>query len=159
MYQDLTRLLQDKGIAIEYLSRSFRSVRPIQEAVNAAFAPEMTGNTVTGQPAYVPLEEVVPATEQPSVVVLPAPYPYGARQISKKSIDECLPSTVAAYVDWLIRESGWKVRAAGTEDLVPIASEHIAILFRRFVSWGDDVTRGYVHDAQLESASCREGAA
>jgi len=66
MYQDLTRLLQDKGIAIEYLSRSFRSVRPIQEAVNAAFAPEMTGNTVTGQPAYVPLEEVVPATEHPS---------------------------------------------------------------------------------------------
>ena len=145
MYQDLTRLLQDKGIAIEYLSRSFRSVRPIQEAVNAAFAPEMTGNTVTGQPAYVPLEEVVPATEQPSVVVLPAPYPYGARQISKQSIDRCLPSTVAAYVDWLIRESGWKVRAVATEDLVPIASEHIAILFRRFVSWGDDVTRTYVH--------------
>jgi ATP-dependent helicase/nuclease subunit A len=145
MYQDLTRLLQDKGIGIVYLSRSFRSVRPIQEAVNAAFAPEMTGNTITGQPAYVALEEVAPATEQPAVVVLPVPYPYGARQISKKDIDKCLPSTVAAYVDWLIRESGWKVRVPGTEEVVPIASEHIAILFRRFVSWGDDVTRNYVH--------------
>src|SRR6185295_8634029 len=44
MYQDLCRRLHQKGVAIEYLSRSFRSVRPIQDAVNAAFAPEMTGN-------------------------------------------------------------------------------------------------------------------
>ena len=145
MYQDLCRLLQGKGIAIEYLRRSFRAVKPIQDAVNAAFAPEMTGDTKTGQPAYVPLEEVVPATEQPAVVVLPVPYPYGARQISKQAIETCLPSTVAAYVEWLIRESGWTVRAPGTEKVVPIASEHIAILFRRFVSWGDDVTRDYIH--------------
>ena len=145
MYQDLCRLLQGKGIAIEYLRRSFRAVKPIQDAVNAAFAPEMTGDTKTGQPAYVPLEEVVPATGQPAVVVLPVPYPYGARQISKQAIETCLPSTVAAYVEWLIRESGWTVRAPGTEKVVPIASEHIAILFRRFVSWGDDVTRDYIH--------------
>jgi ATP-dependent exoDNAse (exonuclease V) beta subunit len=145
MYQELSRLLHGKGIAIEYLSRSFRSVKPIQDAVNAAFAPEMTGNTVTGQPAYVPLEEVVPASAQPSVVALPVPYPYGTRAIRKESIEAHLPSTVAAYVEWLIRESGWKVRAPGGQELVPIASEHIAILFRRFVSWGDDVTREYVH--------------
>jgi ATP-dependent helicase/nuclease subunit A len=159
-YQELCRLLQDKGVAIEYLSRSFRAVRPIQEAVNAAFAPEMTGDIVTGQPAYVALEHersecerdsakpvinALPATEQPAVVVLPAPTPYGSQRLSNAAIDGCLPDTVAAFVDWLIRESAWKVREPGTDELVPIASRHIAILFRRFMSWGNDITRDYVH--------------
>src|SRR5262249_40364137 len=40
---------------------------------------------------------------------------------------------------------GWKVRDAGSDRLVPIAPQHVAILFRRFMSWGKDVTRGYVH--------------
>src|SRR5207249_12063525 len=35
MYQDLCQRLRQKGVAIEYLSRSFRAVRPIQEAVKA----------------------------------------------------------------------------------------------------------------------------
>jgi len=145
MYQDLCQRLRQKGVAIEYLSRSFRAVRPIQNAVNAAFAPEMTGNPAVGQPAYVPLEEVRPEADQPSVVVLPAPFPYGSRNLSKEAVARCLPDTTAAYVDWLIRESHWKVRDPASQQLVSIESQHIAILFRRFMSWGRDVTREYVH--------------
>ena len=147
MYQDLCQRLRQKGVAIEYLSRSFRAVRPIQEAVNAAFGPEMTGNLATGQPAYVPLEEVAQpqVMDQPAVVVLPAPFPYGSWNLSKEEIAKCLPDTIAAYVDWLIRESGWKVRDPASQQLVPIESQHIAILFRKFISWGTDLTRNYVH--------------
>ncbi|PYS51579.1 MAG: hypothetical protein DMG13_18390 [Acidobacteria bacterium] len=144
-YQELCRRLQEKGVVIEYLRRSFRAVKPIQDAVNAAFAPEMTGDIATGQPAYVPLEEVAPAGEQPAFVVLPAPSPYGVQRVSNEAIDRCLPDATAAFADWLIRESGWKVREPGTDKLVPVASQHIAILFRRFMSWGADVTGDYVH--------------
>ena len=45
------------------------------------------------------------------------------------------------------RQSGWTVseRAAGGGEVrVPIQARHVAILFRRFTSWGDDVTRPYV---------------
>ena len=113
--------------------------------MNAAFAPEMTGDAATGQPVYVPLEEVAPATEQPSVVVLPAPFPYGQQRVSNEAIERCLPDITAAFADWLIRDSGWKVREPGTDERVPVASQHIAILFRRFMSWGVDVTGEYVH--------------
>jgi ATP-dependent exoDNAse (exonuclease V) beta subunit len=145
MYQELCARLHDKGVATVYLSSSFRSVRPIQDAVNAAFAPEMTGDTATGQPAYVPLEEVVPASDQPAVIALPVPFPYGVRALSNEAIDKCLPDAIAGFVEWLIRESGWKVRDPLSNEPVPIASEHVAILFRRFMSWGTDVTRDYVH--------------
>src|ERR1051326_5694145 len=65
---------------------------------------------------------------------------------SAPASDACLPESIAAYVDWLIRRSGWKVRdPGGSNALVPLESQHIAILFKRFMSWGTDVTRGYVH--------------
>ena len=42
-------------------------------------------------------------------------------------------------------ESGWKVRDAAADGrLVPIQNHHIALLFRRFMSFGDDITREYV---------------
>src|SRR5204863_4471960 len=110
MYQDLCRRLKAKGVGMEFLSRSFRSVRAVQQCVNAAFAPEMTGDEVTGQPAYVPLEEFAATPEQPSVIALPAPRPYGVQRVSNDAIERCLPETVAAFTEWLVRESGWKVR-------------------------------------------------
>jgi ATP-dependent exoDNAse (exonuclease V) beta subunit len=126
-------------------------VKPLQDVINAAFAPEMTGNVETGQPAYVALEPgdaSIVNSEQPSAVALPAPFPYGVRQISNQAVEKCLPAAIAAYADWLIRESGWTVRDPETNARVPIASQHIAILFRRFLSWGQDITREYVHELE-----------
>ena len=48
LYQEVKRLLAEAGVGILNLTRSFRSLRPLQEAINAAFAPEMTGDNVTG---------------------------------------------------------------------------------------------------------------
>ena len=62
------------------------------------------------RPGYVPLEPFRPdLPDQPSVVVLPVPEPYGTQRISNIAIEESLPDAVGAYVDWLINESGWKV--------------------------------------------------
>jgi ATP-dependent helicase/nuclease subunit A len=149
LFQALCERLTVQGIASVQLSRSFRAVWPIQDVVNAAFAPVMQNNKETGQPAYVPLEEFSPGSDQPSVVVLPVPRPYGRDYVTKSAIEESLPEAVAAYVNWLIRDSGWKVRDPdGSGELVPIASEHIAILFRRFMSFGRDVTRGYIYELE-----------
>jgi ATP-dependent helicase/nuclease subunit A len=145
-YQEVTRALHGHGVRVLFLNRSFRAVSFIQRAVNAAFAAHMTGDEETGQPGYVPLAEHRPSpAEQPAVVVLPAPRPYGPHGISASAIEESLPEAVAAFVDWLLRRSGWTV--ADPEDpgrRVPLAPRHVCILFRRFVNWGEDVSRPYV---------------
>ncbi len=80
---------------------------------------------------------------QPSVIALPVPSPYGKRNISGAAIDASLPDAVGAFVEWLVRESGWTVsdRRGGT---MPVQAKHVCLLFRRFVSFGTDMTRGYV---------------
>jgi ATP-dependent exoDNAse (exonuclease V) beta subunit len=143
-YQDICQVLRSKGAELIYLSQSFRSVRPIQECINAAFESEMKGDTVTGQPSYVPLEEFAGPATIPAVIALPVPRPYGQRRIAKYAIEASLPGATAAFVDWLLRGSGWKVRDPEGGVEVPIQARHIAILFRRFMSWENDVTRDYV---------------
>jgi ATP-dependent exoDNAse (exonuclease V) beta subunit len=145
-YQDICQVLRSRGADQIYLSQSFRSVRPIQEAVNAAFEPLMKGDPETGQPSYVPLEEFAPASALPPIVVLPVPRPYGRRDIAKYAIEDSLPDATGAFVHWLLRESGWTVRnPVNPAELIPIEPRHIAILFRRFMSWETDMTRDYVH--------------
>jgi len=128
------------------LRRSFRSVPTIQQAVNAAFRPVMDGDPEALQAPYVPLEAVRPDhSAQPSVVALPVPEPYAQRFIAAKQIERSLPDAVGAYVGWLLAESGWTVterRDPGTR--VPIQARHVCILFRRFLSYGEDITRPYV---------------
>ena len=101
------------------------------------------------------------------------PEPYGSQRIANTSIEKSLPDAVGAYVDWLINESGWKVaerpgqerssvaqgfspasdvsattalgfQPGEREHLVPIQARHICLLFRRFTSYGEDMTRPYV---------------
>jgi ATP-dependent exoDNAse (exonuclease V) beta subunit len=128
------------------LRRSFRSVSQIQRAVNAAFRPIMNGDPRALQAPYVPLEEArADHPGQPSVVALPVPEPYAQRFITARQIERSLPDAVGAYVDWLLTESRWTVterRDPGAR--VPIQARHVCILFRRFLSYGEDVTRPYV---------------
>ena len=79
---------------------------------------------------------------QPAVVALPVPEPYGTRNMSAISIEESLPDAVGAFVDWLVEQSGWKVTTRGRPARARRA--HICILFRRFLSFGEDVTQPYV---------------
>ena len=124
------------------LTTSYRSVPAIQRFVNAAFAREMTGDLRTLQADYVPLSPHRPADDsQPAVVALPVPAPYartGPLKPSAKAIEASLPSAVGAFIDWLVRRSGWTIAGEA------IQPRHIAVLFRRFVSFGEDVTRRYI---------------
>ncbi len=150
LYRQVRDALSSRGVGLARLTKSFRSARPIQDCVNAAFAPEMTGDETSGQAEYVPLEEHLPAIAgQPAVIALPAPSPYGKQRIAKSAIDACLPEAIVAFVEWLIRESGWKVRDPEDPDtLVPVTARHVCILFRRFISWGEDLTRPYVRSLE-----------
>jgi len=145
LYQEVKELLLAAGAEVLQLSTSFRAVPAIQQAVNAAFAPRMTG---TGAQAdYVPLAPARPAHDaQPAVIALPVPRPYGDfGTVVNWKIDESLPDAVAALVAWLVRDSGWTVTERDAPDKrVPLMPHHVCLLFRRMRSWGDDVTRGYV---------------
>ncbi|HEY7058964.1 MAG TPA: UvrD-helicase domain-containing protein [Vicinamibacterales bacterium] len=145
IYRDVCEQLQRHGARVEHLTTSFRSVPEIQTCVNAAFAPIMTGDAATLQASYVPLRPHRQSlARQPSVVALPVPEPYGSRNISAKEIERSLPDAAGAFVDWLINESGWRVTEGSGDPPVPVAAKHVCLLFRRFISFGEDVTLPYV---------------
>ena len=146
LYRQIRDHLSVQGVGIVQLTTSFRAVRPIQDCVNAAFRPEMQDDAEAGQAAYAPLDGDAGAIEgQPSLVVLPAPKPYGSTRVSKIAIDDCLPGVIVAYVEWLVKHSGWKVRdPENPAELSPVSHRHVCILFRRFTNRGVDVTRDYV---------------
>ena len=155
LYRAIRDALAARGVGIVQLTSSFRALRPIQECVNAAFESEMLDDAVAGQAAYSPLQgDTPPIDGQPNIVVLPAPRPYGSTRISKASINECLPGTIVAFVEWLVGQSGWKVRdPEDPSQLAAISPRHIAILFRRFTNWGVDLTRDYVRALEAREIS------
>jgi ATP-dependent helicase/nuclease subunit A len=142
LFRRLCRDLRDGGVGAEELTRSTRSTATIQGFVNAAFE--------TTIPDYLPLEGgVEPPSAQPAIVALPMPEPYGSRNLSNVKIDECSPNAVAAFVEWLCKESGWKVRdRSDNQAWVPVRPEHICILFRRFTNYGTDLTQEYVRSLE-----------
>jgi ATP-dependent exoDNAse (exonuclease V) beta subunit len=148
-YREVRELLEARGAKRAFLHTSFRATPAIQRVVNAAFAPLMTGDRSTLQAKYVALSpHREDSDDQPSVVVLPVPEPYGARRVAGYAIDDSLPDGVGAFVHWLLTQSQWTVteRTARNElpMAVPIEPRHVCLLFRRFLHFGDDVTRPYV---------------
>jgi ATP-dependent exoDNAse (exonuclease V) beta subunit len=143
IYQAVKTLCAERGALLLSLSVSFRSVPAIQTFINAAFAPVMTGNPVEMQAGYVPL---LPSRrdrpEQPAVVALPVPKPYGKQKLSMSHVGGSVPGAVGAFIDWLIRKSGFVVSERDRE--VPIAARHICLLFRQFERFGEDLTRPYI---------------
>jgi ATP-dependent exoDNAse (exonuclease V) beta subunit len=147
IYQQVKDLLAARGALCLNLTTSFRAVPSIQNAVNAAFAPLMTGDPATLQAAYVPLSPHREENgDQPTVAVLPVPEPYGASgRLTMMAVEKSLPVATAAFIDWMIRESGWKVTESERPgERVTVAARHICLLFRRLESFGQDVTREYI---------------
>jgi ATP-dependent exoDNAse (exonuclease V) beta subunit len=152
MYAGVKKRLEKSGALMIDLSTSFRSLPHIQNFANLAFEPLMDSDPDAQQAAYVPLKNHRAALpDQPAVVALPVPKPYGGyRGISDEAIGDSLPDAVAAYVEWLLTKSNWKVTTR--EDPAPrdIEPRDICILFRRFETYAfdgkrSDVTRKYVH--------------
>jgi ATP-dependent exoDNAse (exonuclease V) beta subunit len=155
VYRHVCQLLQASGATHVELRKSFRAVPNIQRAVNFAFATVMDGDIESMQAHYVPLAEARIDTSQPSVVALPVPRPYGRYSISAMEIEKSLPSAVGAYVEWLVKDSGWTVTERRNPDVrVALEPRHICLLFRRFVSYGEDITRKYVE--ALEARGIRQ---
>ena len=147
IYQKVKDQLAARGADCLELTTSFRAVPSIQQAVNKAFKPLMNGDRDTLQAAYVPLSpHRAGHADQPTVVALPVPSPYGSRGgVTATAVEKSLPDAVAAFVYWLIHESGWKVtESQRPEEFVPVAARHVCLLFRRLESWGEDVAREYV---------------
>ena len=148
LYLAIKERLRGCGAEVLALTTSFRSLPAIQGAINGAFCDHMPGPfSPQAQCDYVRLDEFRPSrADQPAVVVLPVPRPYARTQLGASAIRTSEPGAVAAYVDWLVRESGWTV-AEKTDDgekLVPIEARHICLLFRNMVRGGDDVAEPYV---------------
>ena len=143
-YEKIKRALLQRGAVLLHLTTNFRSLRGIQLAVNASFSQWMTGAEDGSQAEYVPLSPFrSDLAEQPSVIALPVPEPYGKNgRLAKKAVNSSYPDAVGAFVKWLLDESGWRV-AEGSE-LVRVSSRHICLLFRRFQSFGEDLTHAYV---------------
>jgi ATP-dependent exoDNAse (exonuclease V) beta subunit len=155
VYERTKQQLVRAGADVVHLTKSFRSVPSLQQAVNAAFEPWMQGGEGGSQAAYVPLEPARPESPgRPSLIALPVPRPwvdYGNRaRIVNYRIDESLPDAVGAFVDWLVRESGWTVTEREQPgEPVPLQPRHVCLLFRRFKRFRDDVTRPYVRALEV----------
>ncbi len=152
IYHEVRDLLLSRGALAVHLTTSFRSVPAIQRVVNAAFEPVMNADARTLQASYVPLSSHrKDVASQPAVVALPIPRPYGVRNVTMGAIEESLPDAVGAFVQWMVRDSGWTV--SERDDLaarVPLAPRHVCVLFRRLESfYKGDMTRAYV--AALEA--------
>jgi ATP-dependent exoDNAse (exonuclease V) beta subunit len=145
-YQAVKNQLLARGAACVYLRTSFRATPSVQRFVNAAFTKVMQENSAALQASYVPLAPYRDERpDQPAIVALPVPRPYGYRGLTKSAVDGSTPDAVAAFVAWLVKESGWAVteRERAGEPR-PISPRHVCLLFRRFTHYGEDVTRAYV---------------
>jgi ATP-dependent helicase/nuclease subunit A len=149
LYEQVKSRLMAAGAELLHLTASFRAPPSIQAFVNEAFSRAMAGGGDRGQAGYVPLEKVRDEIAgQPTLVALPVPRPYSHYgRFAKYRVDESFPSAVAAFIHWLIHESGWMVEENGTA--TPICPRHVAILFRRFRNFGNDVTRRYVRELEM----------
>ena len=138
IYREVSDRLIGSGARAVRLQTSFRSVPQIQACVNDAFARVMTGDAATLQADYVALLPDRPEIKgQPAVVVLPVPEPYGQRNVSAVKIEQSLPDAVGAFIAWVVEDSKWKVEGR------PVQARDVCILFRRFLSFGEDVTEPY----------------
>jgi ATP-dependent helicase/nuclease subunit A len=159
LYEGVKKQVVRCGGALVELNVSFRSVPQIQDAVNAAFslvmasatepAPEAASVAGSSQARYVPLAKHRAGVDtQPAIIALPVPEPYPGADYKKPTfwkIEESEPDGVAAFVEWLVRESGWTVtERRDPTQRVPIEPRHVCLLFRRFRSFAKDVTRPYV---------------
>ena len=112
-YEEVKQLLLRSGAELLQLTTSFRSLPSIQAMINRAFAPYMDGNAKNLQAGYVPLSPFREEDrQQPSIVALPVPRPY-KKKFSMEAVEESLPDAIAAFVAWLVEDSGWTVPQPG----------------------------------------------
>ncbi len=135
-YRRIRADLLASGIEPRYLQEGRRSTAGLHEFVNAAFA---------NIPDVLPLTGGTPSqSPQPDVVALPMPYLHGSKNKSPRVAAQHAPETTAAFVEWLLHSSDWTVRDESDNKRRPIRVDDICILFRKTVSYDEDLTQKYV---------------
>lgn len=131
---EMRRRLVEAGLERLELTRSYRALRPIQNLVNRTFAPVFgpVDEPNPHHPGYVPLTGGREArTDQPSIMVIShqvAQLPDDWRRVKDEHVTASSRS-VAIFVDWLIRTSGFRVRDG--DGWRPIRPRDVAVLFRK----------------------------
>ena len=134
-YNRVRGVLTEAGVPLDRLQVSHRSTEPMQAFVNAAFETDM--------PDYLPLTGGRAARpNQPAVIALPIPYMHGQRNVSAKVVNEHAPSVTAAFIDWLLKKSGYRIWDGAK--WAPVTPGDICVLFRKTVRYNDDLTQQYV---------------
>ncbi len=153
VFEEVKKRLLAAGAKLLHLSTSFRSPPSLQSFVNTAFAPAMVASADGSQAGYVPLTQCRPEiVGRPTIVALPVPRPYADYgKITNWQIEESLPQAIAAFIDWLVNDSGWTVEEDGKP--VAILPRHVCVLFRRFRNFASDVTRPYVRALEARRLS------
>ena len=130
------------------LQTSYRSVPAIQHFVNAAFRDDMDGDRETLQADYVPLLDIDRRCRSSRRRGAAVAHPYGKSlygppQVTQTALNEAQPPAIAAFVGWMLSpDCTWTV-AAGDARRKIVASD-VCLLFRRFLNFGQDITRDYV---------------
>lgn len=147
LYLAVKEQLERAGVGLLELSHSFRATANLQRAINAAFSACLRQDREAGQPSYVPLaggRSDRPA--QPSLIALPVPHPFGDSRSSRvtfRAVEASFPDTVAAFLDWLLGRSGYRIELGGGRSRA-IEARDVCLLFRRYQSFGRDVTADYL---------------
>ncbi len=156
LYEEVKQILAKSGVRLLHLQTNFRSVQPLQKAINASFEVVFDGDAKRVQPHYVPLRSPQDAHNvtlisgvgkgPPEVVALPIPEPrIWAGQVTHKSFQSTFPDAASAFVGWLLAEKPWEVQDPDNPgQRIPIEARHITFLFRRFISLDRDMTRPYI---------------
>ena len=137
--------LAARGVARIHLTRSFRAVRPIQQLVNAAFAPEMTGDR-RGRPGALCAARGTHAglcrSSRPSWCCPRRRRMACSASATKASTPVCrAPSP--AYIEWLANESGWQVRDPRMARACRCRPSIFACFSAASSNYGADTSRDY----------------
>lgn len=151
LYETIKARLLAQGAGLVLLRTSFRSAPSLQAFVNSAFETNMRASGRMSQAVYVPLAPHRPEpVGRPTVIALPVPRPYSEYgRVTTWKIEESFPDAVGAFVDWLVRESGWTVTEPGASEPVKVGTRHVCLLFKRFQSFGNDLTLPYVRALEV----------
>ena len=111
IYRRVCEQLVERGATFVELRKSFRSVPNIQRVGERGVrAGDGRRRRDDCRRATCRSSRRAPTQSgQPSVVALPVPEPYAQRFVAARAIEQSLPDAVGAYVDWLVRHSGWTV--------------------------------------------------
>ena len=152
VYHAVKRRLREQGAEVLLLTTSFRGDPRIQAMVNGAFAGRMTGGT---QADYVPLERFrAEAPGRPAVVALGIPEPYtDYGKVYKSTLRSSAPGAVAAWVHWLLTQSGWTITDPGTGEPVPVEARHVCLLFRNLKAGTSSITAPYTRGLEARGVA------